>query len=30
MVAGILVAPVAHRFLHWLHLDDQPGFQDKK
>ncbi len=22
VIAGILVAPVAHRILHWMHLDD--------
>jgi uncharacterized membrane protein len=21
-IAGILVAPVVHRFLHWMHLED--------
>ncbi len=22
VIAGVLVAPVAHRVLHWMHLDD--------
>jgi hypothetical protein len=22
-IAGILVAPVAHRFLHWMHLEEK-------
>lgn len=24
-IAGILIAPIAHRFLHWMHLEETGG-----
>ena len=28
-VAGILVAPVAHRLLHWFHIEEEEGRRQK-
>jgi len=29
-IAGILIAPIAHRFLHWMHLEEADRAEDNR